>query len=112
MSDGYVDIQIPGEAFARRGRLLAEAEASGPLPLLQVYDSFEYLLVAKRHSDGRVEHEEVWLSDDQCDGRCQPVTRRTKEEVAVDLRRFFGDEPRTEELVREASAGWTGIRGL
>jgi hypothetical protein len=73
----YVDIDIPGESWTRRGRLLAEAEPLGPLPLLQVYDSFEYLLALKRHRDGRIEHAEIWVSDDRCDGKFQPVTPRT-----------------------------------
>lgn len=103
MTGDYVDIHLPGESWTRRGRLLAEARPDGSLPLLQIYFSFEYLLALKRHGDGRIEHEEVWRSDDQCDGKCMPVTPRTEEEIREDLRLFFAGDPRAQAFVREAS---------
>ena len=102
MTGDYVNLDLPGESFSRRGRLLAQARPHGPLPLLQIYDSFEYLLALKRHQDGRVEHEEIWVSDAPCAGRCLPVTPRSDEEIRSDLRRFFGEDPRAEALVRDA----------
>ena len=113
---------IPGEPVHTSGhrplfdRLLdvlgggsGQLTATGPigrrdrfLPLLQIYDSFEYLLALKRHQDGRIEQEEVWVSDDPCDGRCLPVNPRSEEEIRDDLRRFFADDPRAETFVRES----------
>ena len=102
MTGDYVDIQLPGESWTRRGRLLAEARPGGSLPGLQIYYSFEYLLAIKRHGDGRIEHEVVWTSDDAFDGKCQPVTPRTEEEMREDLRLFFAGDPRGEAFIREA----------
>ena len=102
MKSDFVDIQLPGESHPRRGRLLAEAPPDGSLPGLQIYDSFEYLLALKRHPDGRIEHEQVWTSDDAFDGKCQPVTPRTEEEMREDLRLFFAGDPRADAFVRDA----------
>jgi hypothetical protein len=102
MTGDYVNIDLPGEAHPRRGRLLAEVRPRGSLPQLQIYDSFEYLLALKRHPDGGIEHEEIWRSDDPCDGRCLPVTARPEEEIRNDLRRFFAGDPRAEAFVGDA----------
>ncbi len=99
MNDVRVDVHLPGESHPRRGRLLAEAQADGSLPSLQIYDSLEYLIALKRHRDGRIEHEIVWITDDRFDGRCQPVNRLPEEDIRDDLRRFFADDPRTDELL-------------
>lgn len=64
MTNDFVDVHLPGESWHRRGRLLAETQPHETLPLLQIYDSFEYLLALKRHRDGRIDHAEVWRSDD------------------------------------------------
>jgi hypothetical protein len=99
MTQAFEDIHLPGEDFPRRGRLLAEVAAEGSLPRLQIYDSFEYLLAIKRHCDGRIEHRQVWISDDAFDGKCQPVHPLPEAEIRDDLRDFFGDDARTEALL-------------
>ena len=103
MTDGYVKIDLPGEAYPPTGRLLAEAQPVGSLPLLQIFDCVEYLIALKRHRDGRVEHDRIWISDDQFDGRCQPVSPLPEREIRDDLRRFFAGDPRADALVRETA---------
>jgi hypothetical protein len=81
--------------------LLEQIQPEGALPLLQIYDSFEFLVAVRRHPDGRVEWAEVWKSDDPCDGRCLPITPRPEEEIRDELRRFFDGDPRAEPLLRD-----------
>jgi len=102
MADDYVQIALPGRPHPRRGYLLAEVRPDGPLPLLQLYDSFEFLVAVKRHTDGRVEWEEVWKSDDPCDGRCLPITPRPEEVIRDELWRFFDGDPRAEAFLRDS----------
>jgi hypothetical protein len=102
MIDAYVRIDLPDQLHAPRGRLLAEIPAEGALPLLQIYDCFEYLLALKRHRNGGVEHERIWVSDDRFDGRCLPVNPLPEDEIRGQLRRFFGDDPRAPVMVRES----------
>ena len=99
MNKAYVDLHLPGETYARRVRLLAEASTDGSQPGLEVYDTGEYLMALKRHGDGAIEHEIIWVTDDQFDGRCQPVHPLPQEEIRGQLRRFFGDDPRGEEML-------------
>ncbi|HEX8655277.1 MAG TPA: hypothetical protein VF693_08660 [Allosphingosinicella sp.] len=102
MTDARVNIHLPGQPHPLSGRLLAQVEAEGALPLLQLYDCGEYLLAVKRLADQRVEHERIWISDDQFDGRCHPVHPLPEDEVRDQLRRFFGDDPRAPALIRDA----------
>jgi hypothetical protein len=41
VSDAEVPIDLPGGGYQWRGRLLAQVQASGPLPMLQVYRASE-----------------------------------------------------------------------
>jgi len=106
MDSFYVEIDLPGDSHPRTGYLLAQAGQDGSLPPLQIYDSIEYLLALKRHRDGTIEHAVVWVTDDAFDGRCLPVTRRSDTEIRADLRRFLGDDPRADALVRESPLRW------
>lgn len=101
MTDAYVEIDLPGRPHALRGRLLAEVPADGALPLLRIYDCFEFLLALKRHGNGAVEHDRIWISDDRFDGRCLPVNPLPEDAIRADLHRFFGDDPRADILVRD-----------
>lgn len=105
MTGAFVDIHLPGASHPRRGRRLAGLPAEGAQPALEVYFCFEYLLALKLHSDGRVEHEEIWRSDDPCDGRCLPVTPFTQAQIRADVARWFGPGPRTEALLRLLDSG-------
>lgn len=101
MTDAYVTIDLPEPLYRPRGRLLVEVAADGALPLLQIYACFEYLLALKRHGDGRVDYDRIWISDDAFDGRCQPVSPLPEDEIRDHIRRFFADDPRAEALARE-----------
>ena len=100
MIEIYVTIDL-GQFRSARGRLLAEVPADAALPLLQVYDCGEYFIALKRHSDKRVEHETIWISDDQFDGKCQPVHPLPESEIREQLASFFGDDPRARPLIQE-----------
>ena len=95
----YVTIDL-GQLRSTRGRLLAEVPADTALPLLQVYDCGEYFIALKRHSDQRLEYEKIWISDDQFDGKCQPVHPLPESEIREQLASFFGDDPRARPLIQ------------
>jgi hypothetical protein len=96
-----VPIDLPGDGYQYRGRLLAQVQASGALPMLQVYRAPERLIAVQRHADGGVRHTTIWLDVNTAAGPWEVLEPRPREEIEADLRAFFAGDPRADALIRE-----------
>lgn len=94
---GIVQGQMPDA-----GTLLLQLPDQPGLPMLQVYDvtASSIKLVRRWRRGARpIEHETIWLDIDVGQGPFEVTEPRPKDDILADIRKFLGDDPRTEALI-------------